>query len=653
MLKYVKFLIVFMFLACLSVNADTTYIKGQITKNTSGVAVRACASTDCNYLLNDTGGKISISYPESFEIIGEEGNFYLINLQYTGFWYKGYISKGTDSKSYVDKEEYTITDDLINEFQTLGFNESYATKLAILKTIHPNWNFTPLNLNITWDEAVNGETKYISTNLIDSSNTSLRNTEDGAYVNGVWTTFEGGRWYSASKQVVKYYLDPRNFLNDGHIFMFEVLSFDANTQNEETIQSLLNSSFMKGNTFYYNEANEKIDISYAKTFLDSGTINNVSAINLVGRVLLEQGENGSALSSGDYPGYEGYYNFFNINATGKTKEDVITKGLAYAKRKEWNSPYASIIGGGKLLNDYTSVGQNTLYLQKFDLVGDTLYSHQYMQNIRAPYTESYTAYRAYVKNNLINSNFNFSIPIFKGVMPERTSLSSDYNEDSSLALLSVTGCNLMPSFTSNAYNYTCNVPLDTNKVTINAIAMASSSQIDGTGEIELLEDEKTVNIVVTSASGTKSTYQIIIKKSKDSELSPDEILAKLQINNDSGYLSGFDLGMEASNLNKLITDNYPSALSEINKEGILSTGMTLKLKNNGESTYNILIYGDSNGDGEISILDLQKIQKHILNIQTLNGAYLKASDANKDGEISILDLQKIQKHILNINKIEQ
>lgn len=651
--KIIKLVILLFVLSCFNVYADTTYVRGNIAKDTTNVYLRTCASTNCSYVKSDTNNDIKISYPEMFEILGEEGNFYRIRLQFNGFWYVGYISKGNATKSFVDRQEFIVTDALINEFQTLGFDLSYAERLAKLKISHPNWNFIPYEVNATWDDVISGETKYLSTNLIDGSNTSLRNTADGAYVDGVWTQYAGGGWYSASKQVVKYYIDPRNFLNDGHVFMFETLNYDANTQTADAIQSLLNGTFMSGNAFYYNENNEKVDISYAQCFVDSGIQNGVSSIHLVSRVLQEQGVNGSALSSGDDAEFPGYYNFFNISANGSTTAEVIHYGLAKAKKEGWNSPYASIIGGGNLLNKYIGYGQNTLYLQKFDFVGESYYTNQYMQNIRAPYSESYTAYKAYVKNGLLDSNFTFSIPVFKGVMPSETSLDSGFNEDSTLSLLSVTGCNLMPSFTSSAYNYTCNVDMNTTKVTVNAVATTSASNIVGNGDVDLISDETVVNIVVTSPAGTTSAYQVTIRKVADSELSPDEILSKLQINNNSGYLSGFDLGSDSTNLNNLINTNYPTAISEISTNGKLSTGMTLKLTSNGEANYTIIIYGDNNGDGEIDIVDLLKVQKHILNVNKLDNAYLKAADVNKDGTVDIVDLLKIQKHILNVSKIDQ
>ena len=653
MKHYLKFIIVLAICLGTNVFADTTYIRGQITKGTSKVTVRTCASSSCGAVKSDTNSNIAISYPEMFEVLGEENGFYKISLQFNSYYYTGYISKGTSSKAYVETKTFKVTDGDINQMLTLGFPKSYAEKLAKLKVSHPNWQFVPYKVNATWDEVIAGETKYISTNLINGSNTSLRNTEDGAYVNGKWTEFAGGGWYSASKQTVKYFVDPRNFLNDGHIFMFEVLNFDSSVQTTELLQSLLNGTFMSGNAFYYNDNNEKVNISYAQTFRDAGEKNQISSVHLISRVIQEQGSNGSSLSSGDNSEYPGYYNFFNINANGKTTSEVIHNGLAYAKKKGWNSPYKAIIGGASLLNDYIKYGQNTLYLQKFDFAGDTYYSTQYMQNVRAPYSESYTAYSAYVKNNSLDIKFTFSVPVFKGTMPDKTSLDIKYNEDSSLSKLSVTSCNLNPSFTSSAYNYTCYVDKKIDNITVNASPTASTSTVKGTGKFDLNKDVTVLEIIVTSAAGTTSTYKITVNKVDEVVLTPDEILAKMQISNKGGYISGFDLGSDANSFNKLLNSVYPKAVSQISENKVLYTGMNIKITSGITSNYTVVIYGDNNGDGVIDILDLLKIQKHLLGVNKLKNAYLNASDINKDGVIDIIDLLKMRKHILNVNKIEQ
>ena len=63
-------------------------------------------------------------------------------------------------------------------------------------------------------------------------------------------------------------------------------------------------------------------------------------------------------------------------------------------------------------------------------------------------------------------------------------------------------------------------------------------------------------------------------------------------------------------------------------------------------TLNIIISGDTNGDGIISAVDYVKIKNHIMATSKLEGAYLKAADVNKDGNISAVDYVKIKNYIM-------
>ncbi len=57
------------------------------------------------------------------------------------------------------------------------------------------------------------------------------------------------------------------------------------------------------------------------------------------------------------------------------------------------------------------------------------------------------------------------------------------------------------------------------------------------------------------------------------------------------------------------------------------------------------VYGDANGDGEITVDDVTAIQKHLANISELSGSQLNAADTDHDGIVTILDATLIQKYI--------
>ena len=81
------------------------------------------------------------------------------------------------------------------------------------------------------------------------------------------------------------------------------------------------------------------------------------------------------------PFFLGYYNFYNIGAYNSTAAGgAIANGLKYAKNGStnatlnsnslipWTNRYRAIVGGAYIIgNSYISKGQNTIYLQKFNV----------------------------------------------------------------------------------------------------------------------------------------------------------------------------------------------------------------------------------------------------------------------------------------------
>ena len=101
-------------------------------------------------------------------------------------------------------------------------------------------------------------------------------------------------------------------------------------------------------------------ITYAQAFMQIGQQLKVSPYFLASRIRQEQGVNGTSwLISGTYPGFEGYYNYFNISATG-IGDQVIISGLTEAKNAGWTTRYAALYGGAqKTAENYILKGQDT------------------------------------------------------------------------------------------------------------------------------------------------------------------------------------------------------------------------------------------------------------------------------------------------------
>ncbi len=316
----------------------------------------------------------------------------------------------TEGNTEGDGENGTETEVVYQDIEL--FPESYKASLTALKEAHPNWIFVKMDTGLDWNTVISEEL-YGGRSLIQVL--TLDKVKQTQLVEGHY----GTGWYYPTKEALEFYLDPRNSLTEEGIFQHELLSYNASYHEESipAIQSFLDNTFMKGKVPGFVE-------SYAYLFWACGKELNISPFHLASRVLQEQGRDGtSPLISGTYSGYEGYYNYFNIGASGSTNKQVIESGLKYAKTATppWNSHYNAIYYGAKILgSNYITKGQDTLYLQKFDVDNSYygMYWHQYMQNICAPSSEAKGIRKLYDEVGALDNYFVFKIPVYEN-MPEQ------------------------------------------------------------------------------------------------------------------------------------------------------------------------------------------------------------------------------------------
>ena len=282
------------------------------------------------------------------------------------------------------------------------FPEGYRPALQALKQKHPNWTFVRQNTGLDFQTAVNNELQ---------GGKSLVYKSYGDYCK------EGQHspnWYFASEDVLKLYMDPRNSLHENAIFQFEQLTYNESYHTEAAVETFLKNTFMNSNS-----PAPKTDMTFSHIFWAIGAEQQVSPFHLAARVYQEQGQGTSPLISGNYPGYEGYYNYFNISASGSTNEQVITNGLNYARNNGWDNAYASILGGANVISaNYIKKGQDTLYLQKFNVsttASNPVYTHQYMQNIAAPTSEALSMKKLYESAGALETTFVFKIPVYENM----------------------------------------------------------------------------------------------------------------------------------------------------------------------------------------------------------------------------------------------
>lgn len=519
----------------------------------------------------------TVSYGDTFTILGESED------SSGALWYK--ISTGSltgyVSASYVQPVSQSQSSD--SDFEAYmnkqGFPESYKPYLRTLHAQHPQWVFTAQQLGIDWNTAL-AEECVIGRNLVHSSAlASWKSMEKGAYDfnGGYWYGLDGS-WVAASKEVIMYYMDPRNFLNDTYIFMFENQSYNPSYQTESGVKTILSDTFMKGN---FTCPDTGKTYSYSKTFMDAAEKSGVSPYHLASRCRNEQGVNGAPQSLGTVKGYENYFNFFDVQAYATSTMTAAEMGCKYAKTTNpayllpWTNQYKSIVGGSIFLGTgYITKGQDTLYLQKFDMVdgGNGLYYHQYMTCVFGQANEAISLKNAY-SDEILNSAMEFKIPVYKN-MPKNLcpKPTSNGNNNNYLKNLSISGKSISPKFDRFTYSYSATVNAEVSSVTVNANPLDSGAKVSGTGKVSLKNGENTIKVVCTAPSGVKRTYTVKITRK-----SPPQTLKQGDVNGDK-YLTVVDaLMILRYNAGKSKLDSAQLKRADMNGDGAVDVVDALTL----------------------------------------------------------------------------
>lgn len=466
----------------------------------------------------------TVSYGDSLTILSETtdssgAKWYKISCgNVTGYVSAAYVqltSSGSQGSSDADFESYMTKQ---------GFPESYKPYLRKLHEQHPKWIFTAQKLGVDWNTALKEEC-VVGRNLVHSSAlASWKSMEKGAYDfnGGYWYGLDGS-WVAASKEIIMYYMDPRNFLNDTYIFMFENQSYDPSYQTESGVKTILADTFLSGS---YTCPDTKKKYTYSQTFMDAAKKSGVSPYHLASRCRNEQGVNGAPQSLGTVKGYENYFNFFDIQAYATSTMTAAEMGCKYAKTTNptyllpWTNQYKSIVGGSIFLGTgYITKDQDTLYLQKFDMVdgGNGLYYHQYMTCVFGQANEAISLKNAY-SQDILNSAMEFKIPVYNN-MPDKLcpKPTSSGDNNNYLKSLSVSGTSISPKFDKFTASYTAKVNAEVSSVTVNANPLGKSAKVSGKGKVSLKTGENTVKVTCTAASGVKRTYTIKITRKAASQ----------------------------------------------------------------------------------------------------------------------------------------
>ena len=171
-------------------------------------------------------------------------------------WYQiRYTSGGSTQTGYVLSTyvkfpvSYSHDSSFESQLSAQGFPESYKTGLRQIHAQYPNWTFTAVKTGLDWNTVIQNE-GVLGRNLVHTNSiSSYKSLADGAYNwdSGTWTGFDGNTWVAASTEIISYYMDPRNFLDEVNVFQFLDQSYNASLHTAEGLQSMLKGTFMEGN----------------------------------------------------------------------------------------------------------------------------------------------------------------------------------------------------------------------------------------------------------------------------------------------------------------------------------------------------------------------------------------------------------------------
>ncbi len=546
-------------------------------------------------LVKGTNVNIRSTYSTEGKSLGKVSEVNVIALASYTFadgtvWYK--VQYG-DIIGYIHGDYIYIIEPVVPEGtfaeQLATFPDDYRDALTLLHTLYPNWQFVADYIDIDFSTAVYNQTlghrKLVN---MDADGISWRalGPENYNWTTGKWNTYSGG-WTDASKEVIAYYMDPRNFLNTDAIYMFMQQSYREGTATEAELAEFVSGTYLgKGftvkqpddNTAEDEDADAAYEGSYVKIILEAAKQANVNPYVLASTLILEQGREGkSDLISGTTENYPGYYNFFNYKASG---DDVIKNGLIYAKEQGWNSRSASIIGGAKLYaKGYIAIGQDTYYYKDFDVQDASPYTHQYAQSIYDHRSSARLIREVYMDKK--NLSLTFRIPVYKNMYAEKPAYPPENSTLNNYYFTEISASGLSPAFSMYTQSYKLNVSGNTTVY----VKMPTTATYSGNATYALKKGENVVKLPVRSQSGYDNFYTLTITAAAD---------------------------------------------------------CTLTVSTDGKK----IMKGDTNFDNKINGIDVANVQKHIVGRITLTGANFTAADTNGDGKINGIDVANIQKHIV-------
>lgn len=572
--------------------------------------------------------------------------FSILTVTFSVFFVKNESNAVTMSKSYTQYVKSGIS----------AFPKSYQTYLKKLEELHPNWIFKAYYTGIDWDELTSSsaENKCKKNTIYFKSGSTVMDPK-ALCICGK----EGdSNYYCASASTVNYYLDPRNFLSEAQVFQFLDLSYDEHI-TKSVITNAAKNSFLSG-TFTVNGKK----YSYVDAIMDAAEESKVSAMHILVTIFQEVGK-GTKKSNGTYTlpkavsgtvdGYEGLYNFYNYGATDGS--GAVERGLKKAREMGWTDPRTAIIEGATIVlaNNYIKAGQNTKYFYKFDVVGNEIlqesdgkktysssyfFGHQYMTNIQDPTSQAYNLFTYYTNEGLLDKTLTFNIPVYDDMpsqaVQQETTLKESEGDFYWVNVNSSVNIRKSASTTSTSLG-------KARRGMVVAKKGSSGNFYKVTYYKATSYDKSKKKWNGTKVTGYISKEYLVKCDEKEEEPEDPEPSKPFEIVEDE-KLVDLAPGGKVSNIKNTYKD---AKIKDSSGKEVTSTSATLAtgyiVTINGKE-YDIVVLGDTSGDGVVDARDSLRILKYQVGTYSFKKAFLSAADVNGDGVVDARDSLRVLKY---------
>lgn len=467
-----------------------------------------------------TGYAVAVTVPVDTEITVRLKSVSAAGAAWYKVVYNGYVRYISSSLLAFPEESITENTNFSNELA--AFPKSYHAALSTLHEKYPAWHFKARTMDYTWDAGLAEQMYSYKANTIPTSKPDgFKMVADGTYNfdSHTYIGLDGATWVAASKKAVAFYMDPRNWLDEINVFMFESLEYDASTQSESMVKSLLSQT--------------AIDPKFSSSYMTAGQTYNISPVYLAAKSKLELGPYDYMVSGTKftYNGktYQGFYNAYNIGASDSASGDAAKKGLVFAASgssylRPWNTLDKAIRGGAKYIaEDFIGNNQHTLYYERFNVANGlpAIGTHQYMTNTMAAATQANITYWEYEESDMLNTAFTFEIPVYLDMPASKAKEPGKGNNNYYLDSLKVyegsTRRNFTASFNRFTNTYTLKSQVGASELTVNAVPSASDATVTVTGNTGLVAGANKIKVKVKSASGLVKYYYINVTKKETVE----------------------------------------------------------------------------------------------------------------------------------------